>query len=152
MWSLSILSKGLHHHGRNSAASSFTVCHRGKVSMSTQTHTEKAGTLPSTNPRPFSEMPGPRGLPVIGSLLDLPNHVGKAHIALQSRFEEFGPIFKEKLGLMEMVNTKDVVTVEKLHRLNEKYPSRITIGPWNRWREENNLAKGILLELVYLVN
>ena len=100
-------------------------------------------------PLPFDSIPGPKGLPVVGSLPEVIRNIGKGHELITRRFKEFGPIFKEKAGAMVMVNTCDLEAIEKLCRHEGKYPKRIVIPPWNQWREDRNLAKGVLTGYVF---
>ena len=99
----------------------------------------------SLPPKPFSEVPGPKGLPLIGSLLDIVRTVGRGHLDLKEKFDKYGPIIKVKLGGLTLVHVKDVDAIEKMHRLEGKYPRRIAIEPWTRWRKEHQKAPGVLI-------
>ena len=99
--------------------------------------------------KPLSEIPGPRGLPFIGNLLDLPKlfaNQDNMHNIVRRNFEHYGPIWKQKIGNFATVHLSDVDAVEKLHRFEGKYPRRITLAPWINWREEQGLAKGVLIQ------
>ena len=112
------------------------------------THTDDGILHEQIEAKPFSEVPGPKGWPVIGNLLTLPKMIRakNQHEVLLENFEKYGPIWKEKMGAMEIVNLSDVAAVEKLHRLEGKYPRRITLEPWRHWREEQKHSKGVLIE------
>ena len=98
--------------------------------------------------KPFSEMPGPKGLPFVGNILALPHyilHSEESHVLLKQSFEKYGPIFKEKIGQFELVNLCEINAVEKVHRREGKYPRRIIVNAWKRWREDQKHALGILI-------
>jgi Cytochrome P450 len=97
--------------------------------------------------KPFSEMPGPKGLPFVGNILAMPSYFNhdEMYTRMSQMFEKYGPIYKEKIGSLEIVHSCDVGAVEKVHRLEGKYPRRIVIGAWTTWREEHHRAKGIII-------
>ena len=99
--------------------------------------------------KPFSAVPHPTALPVIGSLYRLPLLLitGKDFVKQQwDDFEKYGPIYKDRLGNLDMVYLQDADAIEKVHRIEGKYPQRITVDAWVKWREQRGLAKGILIE------
>lgn len=96
--------------------------------------------------KPFSLVPGEKGLPIIGNLLNVFKKSEKGHISLGEAFDTFGPIFKTTALNITFVMIRDIEAVEKMHRLEGKYPRRISVGSWIRWRDENQHAKGILIE------
>jgi len=100
------------------------------------------------NAKSFTDIPGPKGLPIIGNLLELPKMIKdkNQHELLLENFQKYGPIWRQKMGNMVIVNTCDLVAVEKLHRLEGKYPRRIILEPWKHWRKENNHSPGVLIE------
>lgn len=97
--------------------------------------------------KPFSEMPGPKGLPFVGNVLSLPTVINNdnVHILLGDAFKKYGKIFREKIFYAEIVNLCEINAVEKVHRLEGKYPRRIVVGAWKTWREEKGLDLGILI-------
>lgn len=101
----------------------------------------------SVKTKPFSEMPGPRGLPFVGNLFSLPSQVKDDELLLRTSrmFEKYGPIYKVKFGPFQMVNLSEVNAVEKVHRMEGKYPRRLTVGSWKAWRAEHNLKDGIII-------
>jgi len=98
--------------------------------------------------KPFSEMPGPKGLPFVGNILTLPLYLMNSeeqHVQLKKAFDKYGPIFKEKIGHFELVNLCEINAVEKVHRREGKFPRRLIVNAWSRWREDQNHAKGVLI-------
>jgi cytochrome P450 len=53
----------------------------------------QASTSP---PRQFDQLPGPRGLPVVGNLLQI--QPDRLHLQMEQWCRDFGPVFKLKLG------------------------------------------------------
>ena len=99
--------------------------------------------------KPFSEVPGPLKLPVIGNSYLLPFYffTSKSEASqLKKGFDKYGLIYREKMGQTEIVHTKNVDDVEKIYRNEGKYPSRISVECWKKWREEKGLPKGVLTE------
>ena len=54
---------------------------------------QQASTRP---PRQFDQLPGPRGLPVVGNLLQI--QPDRLHLQMEQWCRDFGPVFKLKLG------------------------------------------------------
>lgn len=101
------------------------------------------------NARPFSDIPGPKGF--LTSLLGMVRAIrnsDKTLVLLGEGFDTFGKIFKAKFGYAAFVNLCEINAVEKVHRMEGKYPRRLSVRPWSDWREDNKLSKGILIELV----
>ena len=47
--------------------------------------------------KPFSAIPGPKGLPILGNVRELGANFNKLHLYLYQCFKEYGEIFKLKL-------------------------------------------------------
>ena len=50
-----------------------------------------------TGIKPFSAIPGPKGLPILGNVRELGANSSKLHLYLNQCFKEYGDIFKLKL-------------------------------------------------------
>ncbi|EDO44461.1 predicted protein [Nematostella vectensis] len=76
--------------------------------------------------RPFQEIPGPKGLPWIGSIHDyiLKGGFSKLHLLRQSYFKRYGPIYKDHLMGTTTVNISDPEEITKVIRNEGKYPER----------------------------
>lgn len=100
--------------------------------------------------KPFSAIPGPFALPFLGSVQKIPMYVMDEtwHEGLFKSYEHYGPIYRESIGGQHFVFLNDVDGVEKLHRQEGKYPRRVIMYPWRRWRDEHDLSRGILTEYV----
>ncbi|XP_046574217.1 1,25-dihydroxyvitamin D(3) 24-hydroxylase, mitochondrial-like [Haliotis rubra] len=95
--------------------------------------------------KPFSALPGPRGLPFIGTLFHTLRNSSRLHESIQDRHKTYGPIFREKLGVLDAVFLMDVDAVESLLRQDGKYPSRMQVDIWHEYRNITGLGKGLLL-------
>ncbi|XP_070575854.1 probable cytochrome P450 49a1 isoform X2 [Ptychodera flava] len=104
------------------------------------------GEISTKEYRSFEEIPGPKGLPFIGSLLDYtslgPYKLERMHLAVIDRFRQYGPIFKETIGDNTYINIIDAEDVEHLFRNAGKTPARPPIAPLKHYREmkKNNIG------------
>jgi len=76
--------------------------------------------------RPFSEIPGPRGLPYFGNVIQ---HIMNAKslqlvFAQKQLFERYGPIFKETVMGETHVYLKSPTDLEAVFKAEGKYPKR----------------------------
>ena len=103
---------------------------------------------PKAPPKPFKDIPGPRGYPFIGTALDYAGkNMSKMHVILRSRYEKYGPIYREKLfpGMPEQVIIFDPNDVETVFRADGEWPNRPEGGEvFKKVRNEAGLAPGIL--------
>ena len=85
-------------------------------------------TSPATNvaPKPFQDIPGPRGYPLIGTALDYRNDKYTFHRVIEKRLAKFGPIYREKMfpGLPEQVVVFLPEDVEAVFRSDSEWPNR----------------------------
>lgn len=127
-----------------------TVCLQPSACMSSSAASKLQSK--SNDAKPFSEMPGPKGFPFLGNVLAMPKYVKKGYsfINMQEAFKKYGPVYKENLLAVDLVNVCDADGVERVHRLEGKFPRRIIPNSWKAWREEQGLANGILIGQVYL--
>lgn len=80
---------------------------------------------PSTEVRPFSEIPGPRLYPVIGNLYQYtlgPFERFKYHDALKSLNQTYGPLVKENLGGRVIVHVFDPEDIKIVYSNEGKHP------------------------------
>ncbi len=67
------------------------------MSVETSVATAAASNPASTSPpRQFDQLPGPRGLPVVGNLLQI--QPDRLHLQMEQWCRDFGPVFKLRLG------------------------------------------------------
>ena len=61
-----------------------------------------------------SALPGPRGLPLVGNLLQI--ELESFHQSLERWADEFGPLYRIRLGPRSIVVTSDADTIKHMHR------------------------------------
>ena len=101
--------------------------------------------------KPFNEIPGPKGLPIIGTLLVYVRDQGEGirgykrmHVMQQQRIQQFGSIYREKILNFETVAISNPDDVQFLFRNEGKYPTREPIFPlWMKYKEERKQAHGV---------
>ncbi|MES2716581.1 MAG: cytochrome P450 [Pseudomonadota bacterium] len=73
---------------------------------------DTTSSTPTTAPplRRFHELPGPRGLPVVGNLLQIQPE--RLHLQMEQWCREFGPVFRLKLGSRQAVVFGDHTLVQ----------------------------------------
>lgn len=86
--------------------------------------------------RPYQEIPGPRGLPLIGTMLDHRDPF-RMHKVVARRVREYGMLYKEKMGpgAPEIVFACNPDDVETVFRASGKYPRRISFDAARYSRE-----------------
>lgn len=98
--------------------------------------------------RPFSEVPGPRGLPIIGTLLDYMKKDGlsfsKMFEAYRQRSLQYGPIFQEQITTVKTVVISDPDEYSKIIRAEGRMPIRREMEPMAYHRVKNNLHLGLV--------
>ena len=92
--------------------------------------------------RSFEEMPGPKGWPILGDLLNfLRNSEFKPMMAeLKSLFGKYGPIFERNLMGATVVCVKDPKDVEVVLKADGKYPVR-PMAQFLRWIKSTRKAE-----------
>ena len=80
--------------GRSSCQLILKVC---SASSSADPLLQSTGNRGETDVKPFSAIPGPRGLPILGNVRELGANFNKLHLYLYRCFKEYGDIFKLKL-------------------------------------------------------
>ena len=129
---------------------------RNKIALqstvSTLKEKEEHGDNQLLNAKPFDEIPGPKGLPFIGSILDvLKNdryYQKKIHLYFQMNAKKYGPIHK-----MNMLNSHTVFVykpedIAATLQAEGNNPNRGTNIPWMIYREQRKKENGLLTRLV----
>ena len=98
--------------------------------------------------RSFHEMPGPKGLPYFGDLINyLRTTKFKPQMAaLQTSFEKYGPIFKRTILGRTIVFVQDPRDVEIVFKADGKYPVRpnVALKVDEAYKKSRNLPQTLL--------
>jgi len=106
-------------------------------------------TAPIAEAKPFSEVPGPRRLPLVGSALSFLFEINRKLPIRQLQkgwMQKYGMIYRAKVPtLPEVVVIHEPQDVEALFRAEGKYPSRAPFQIWKQARNELKMEMGVLL-------
>ena len=108
-------------------------------------------TVEDVPAKSFNDIPGPKGLPVIGTFIDYVRDQGQGvrgytrmHVMQQLRVQQYGEIYREKILNHETVTISNPDDVEFLFRNEGKYPVREPVFPlWMKYKEERNQEHGV---------
>ncbi|CAH1233707.1 CYP27A1 [Branchiostoma lanceolatum] len=99
--------------------------------------------------RPFDEIPGPKGLPLIGTAWDY-TPFGRFPLktnmrdSFRERRKTYGSIYREKLGPMDLVVISDPKEIEKVFRNEGRYPERLPLMSMKIYRELKKMPVGLV--------
>eukprot|EP00731_Ephydatia_muelleri_P031105 Em0022g619a len=98
------------------------TCLSGALSRSRFTSSDQAKNL-----KPFSEIPGPRGLPIVGSLFDMVRYASNAGDSayVHQILLKYGPIVKLSVLGKTLVVVSSPDAAAKVFRAEGKYPVRL---------------------------
>ncbi|KAM9181597.1 cholesterol side-chain cleavage enzyme, mitochondrial [Mergus octosetaceus] len=102
---------------------------------------------PALAARPFEQVPGERR----GGWLNLYHFwqeggLHNVHNIMARKFQRFGPIYREKLGVYESINIISPRDVATLFRSEGMMPERFSVPPWVAYRDYRNKPYGVLLK------
>ena len=83
-------------------------------------------TSPASTPKPYEDIPGPKGYPIIGTALDYRNDKSSTSKVIKRRLDKYGPIYWERIfaGFPEQVMVFDPKDIEVVFRADGEWPSR----------------------------
>ncbi|GFS58899.1 cytochrome P450 315a1, mitochondrial [Trichonephila inaurata madagascariensis] len=125
---------------RSSAAATATV---GCPFQQAGTHQEAGPVYENT--LPFSEVPTPKGLPILGTAIELIRSGGaaKIHEYCHKRHQELGPIFREKMGALDVVVVSNEDYITRVYRSEGKNPMHLVPEPWLIYNEKKGIKRGL---------
>ncbi|XP_047937480.2 cholesterol side-chain cleavage enzyme, mitochondrial [Anser cygnoides] len=102
---------------------------------------------PALAARPFEQVPGERR----GGWLNLyrfwqEGGLHNVHNIMARKFQRFGPIYREKLGVYESINIISPRDAATLFRSEGMMPERFSVPPWVAYRDYRNKPYGVLLK------
>ncbi|XP_035690637.1 probable cytochrome P450 CYP44 [Branchiostoma floridae] len=124
-------------------------CGRQGVRGAATTATAAEQVAPEETVRPFQEIPGPKGLPFIGTALDyspfgrFPIHTQLGNSAIE-RYKTHGKIYREKLGPgREMVFVCDPKDIGTVFRSDGRLPERPPVNSIATYRKMRKKPPGL---------
>ncbi|XP_071958319.1 1,25-dihydroxyvitamin D(3) 24-hydroxylase, mitochondrial-like [Antedon mediterranea] len=111
-------------------------------SLTAKSETEQT----TTKAKSYEEIPGPKGWPIIGSLLDYtygPYSMEKLHDATIERFRKYGKIFKENIAGQTAVHILEPEDVKRLFQQEGPSPRRLTLDPMIHYRKQRKQNIGL---------
>lgn len=104
-----------------------------------------SGWLADTPAGGLSEMPSPRGLPVIGTMLDLITAGGapRLHEYVDARHRQLGPVYRESIGPVSGVFVSDPNEMRRVFSLEGKYPKHLQPDPWILYNKMYGCKRGL---------
>ena len=120
------------------------------VSRSAVTATSHAQPENQNDPiKPFKDMPGPKGLPFVGSLWDLYKNKGyyynRSHELFTFYSQQYGSIYKCRIGSVNMVYVSTPEDATKVFQAEGQYANRGKMLPMVVYREQSKKPKGVLI-------
>ncbi|KAL5022073.1 hypothetical protein ScPMuIL_001228 [Solemya velum] len=96
----------------------------------------------------YEDIPGPKGLPFIGTLLDYFKKDGlrfnKLFKAFQHRYWEYGPVYKESIMGITNVIITDPQEYKKVVHAEGRYPVRMTMEPLAHYCKMKGSSLGLV--------
>ncbi|XP_068882227.1 cholesterol side-chain cleavage enzyme, mitochondrial [Aphelocoma coerulescens] len=107
------------------------------------------GAVPAvpSAPRPFNQVPGEWRAGWL-NLYRFWQEGGPSqlHLIMARKFRQFGPIYREKLGVYESVNIISPGDAATLFQAEGALPERFSVPPWVAYRDFRNKPYGVLLK------
>lgn len=95
--------------------------------------------------KPYLAIPSAKGLPVLGTTLEILKHGGaaKMHEYCDMRHKQLGSIFREKLGPVEAVVVGDKELISSVYNSEEQYPRHMVPEPWLIYNQKKGIERGL---------
>lgn len=102
-------------------------------------------TISSSSSSSLSEIPQPRGLPLIGTTLALvaEGAAPKLHIYIDKRHKQLGPVFQDKIGPISAVFIADPEEMRTVFAQEGKYPRHVLPEAWLVYNRLYGCSRGL---------
>lgn len=93
----------------------------------------------------LSDMPTPRGLPVVGTSLALlwAGSAPRLHEYVDMRHRQLGPVFRDRIGPVSAVFVADPVEMRRTFGLEGKHPMHVLPEPWILYNQLYGCKRGL---------
>ncbi|XP_075288207.1 cholesterol side-chain cleavage enzyme, mitochondrial isoform X2 [Opisthocomus hoazin] len=120
---------------------------RGRPPAGGCCRTRRAATSIPPTPRPFNQLPGDWRAGWL-NLYRFWQEGGfhNVHHIMARKFQQFGPIYREKLGVYESVNIISPRDAATLFQAEGTLPERFSVPPWVAYRDYRSKPYGVLLK------
>ena len=118
----------------------------GRVGQHSLIRLQQTQAAENMEVKPYKEIPGPKGLPFVGTLFDYVRDKGhtRIHQIQQDRAQQYGEIYREKILNYDTVTISDRDDIQYLFRNEGKYPQREPLFPiWMKYKEDRKQAHGV---------
>ncbi|KAG8231842.1 hypothetical protein J437_LFUL008613 [Ladona fulva] len=108
--------------------------------------TEAAQALQSPDHRlSFSEIPSPKGLPLVGTTLSLlaAGSYPRLHEYVDARHKELGSVYREAIGPADAVFVSDPQEIQRVFRSEGRAPKHLLPEPWVLYNELFGCKRGL---------
>ncbi|XP_035826034.1 cytochrome P450 10-like [Aplysia californica] len=99
----------------------------------------------SSDPKPFSTIPCPKGWPILGTALEFANNADKMHLFHCERVRDYGRIWREKALALDFVVVASAEAVEDLIRNEGDFPFRRPLQPLAEYYRVKSQPEAILV-------
>jgi Cytochrome P450 len=108
--------------------------------VATSSSTEVIGEV-----RPYEDIPQPKGWPIVGTWVDAicKGVITRMHEYIDLRYQQLGPIYREKLGSIDAVFLFDPKDVENVFQKEGKNPRHIIPEAWIIHRDMTKKPRGL---------
>ena len=93
--------------------------------------------------QPYSAIPGPKGWPLIGTVLEVMKY-GENFFEMQLDRAKYGRISKETIFGQDLLIIFGADVIEELSKKDGKYPHLFELELWKDYKKRNGYEKGIL--------
>ncbi|KAF8787483.1 cytochrome P450 315a1, mitochondrial-like [Argiope bruennichi] len=94
---------------------------------------------------PYSAIPSSKGLPIVGTLPEFLMRGGarKLHEYFHMRHQQHGPIFREKIGSLDVVVISDEDHINRVYSAEGRHPIHMVPEAWVKYNEKRGIERGL---------
>ncbi|KAL6063233.1 hypothetical protein QOT17_011718 [Balamuthia mandrillaris] len=130
-----------------SAAAAASLADSLDAKLSDVNFDDKTSSTSKADLKPYEAIPGPRGYPIVGNLIEFlryPGGLRKMHMKMDDMVKTYGPLVRYDLFGSKRLLLADADEVARVHQAAGKVPRRPDVPVWTIFRKSRNLFPGIL--------